>query len=130
MHLVLAQALPQHWVSELMNMGYISYFPILIITWLYFYYTDRHMAEFYFLSAAFDVRLPADSLLETEFELSNTQQISVPGFGLLDKNADGTAETLPAPINPRVNLNNQPWSLPFESRSRVISLGCFRTDCK
>jgi len=80
-----------------------------------------------FLSAAFDVRLPADSLLETEFELSNTQQISVPGFGLLDKNADGTAETLPAPINPRVNLNNQPWSLPFESRSRVISLGFKQT---
>ena len=51
--LVLAHALPQHWVSELMNMGYISYFPILIITWLYFYYTDRHMAEFYFFTTTF-----------------------------------------------------------------------------
>ncbi len=76
-----------------------------------------------FLSGAFDARLPADSLLEAEFELSKTKQISVPGFGLLDTNGDGVAETLPPPIDPRVNLNNQPWSLPFESRSTIMSLG-------
>ncbi len=76
-----------------------------------------------FLSGAFDLRLSEATVLEAEFEAANSKQISVPGFGLLDKNGDGIAETLPAPISPRVNLNAQPWSQPFESRSTIFSVG-------
>ena len=46
----------------------------------------------------------------------------MPGFGLLDRDGDGVAETLPAPIDPRLNLNSQPWSMPFESRATTGSL--------
>jgi iron complex outermembrane receptor protein len=56
---------------------------------------------------------------EAEFEVQNSRQISVPGFGLLDADGDGVAETLPPPIDPRLNLNNQPWSQPFDNRSQV-----------
>lgn len=69
--------------------------------------------------AAVDWRGPAGIRAQAEFELANSRQISVPGFGLLDRDGDGVAETLPAPIDPRLNLNNQPWSQPFESRSRI-----------
>lgn len=69
--------------------------------------------------AAVDWRGPGGIRAQAEFELANSRQISVPGFGLLDRNGDGVAETLPSPIDPRLNLNNQPWSQPFESRSKV-----------
>ncbi|MEK9776311.1 MAG: TonB-dependent receptor plug domain-containing protein, partial [Quisquiliibacterium sp.] len=75
-----------------------------------------------FLSGFFDFRLPNDALLEAEFEHSRVSQRSVPGFGLLDVDGDGQAETLPAPIDPRINLNNQPWSQPFESINTLGSL--------
>jgi len=74
------------------------------------------------VSGFFDLRLPGNALLEAEFEYQRVNQISVPGFGLLDSNGDGVADTLPAPIDPRINLNNQPWSQPFESRNAVGSL--------
>ncbi len=48
--LIFAQAFPQHWFSELMNLGYISFFPLLIITCLYFYRTDKRYAEFFFFT--------------------------------------------------------------------------------
>ena len=57
-----------------------------------------------------------------EFDYSSVRQISVPGYGLLDADGDGVAETLPSPITPRRNLNAQPWSLPFESRALAGSL--------
>ena len=75
-----------------------------------------------FVSGFFDMRLPGNALLEAEFEHNDLRQRSVPGFGLLDRDGDGVAQTLPAPVNPRINLNAQPWSLPFESRSTVASL--------
>jgi iron complex outermembrane receptor protein len=57
------------------------------------------------LAVAGEWRLGPGSLLEAEFETSHRSQPSVPGFSLL-----GSA--VPAPVDPRVNLNNQPWSLP------------------
>ena len=75
-----------------------------------------------FVSGFFDLRLPAQALLEAEFEYHEVSQRSVPGFGLLDVDGDGVAETLPPPIDPRTNLNDRSWSLPFESRSTVGSL--------
>ena len=75
-----------------------------------------------FVSGFFDFRLPGASLLELEFENHHVRQRSVPGFGLLDLDGDGLAETLPGPIDPRINMNSQPWSQPFESDSTVGSI--------
>lgn len=69
-----------------------------------------------FASGFFDLKLPRGWLVEAEFESQTSRQISVPGYGLLG----GT--TLPAPIDPRINLNAQPWSQPFETRSLTGSL--------
>jgi iron complex outermembrane receptor protein len=57
------------------------------------------------LAVAGDWRIGADTLLEAELETSHRSQPSVPGFSLL-------GPALPAPGDPRINLNNQPWSLP------------------
>jgi iron complex outermembrane receptor protein len=50
-------------------------------------------------------RLGADTLVEAEWETSHRSQPSVPGFSLL-------GNRVPAPVDPRINLNNQPWSQP------------------
>lgn len=75
-----------------------------------------------FASVFLDARLPGRALLEFDLEHSRVRQPSVPGFGLIDTNGDGVADTLPAPISTRINLNNQPWALPFESRATTGSL--------
>ncbi len=54
---------------------------------------------------AADWRVSSDTLLEAEIEHSHRSQPSVPGFSML-------GNTVPAPTDPRINLNNQPWSLP------------------
>jgi iron complex outermembrane receptor protein len=72
-----------------------------------------------FAAGAMDLKLPGGGIFAFEIEWQRSRQISVPGFGLLDRNGDGVAETLPPPIDPRINLNNQPWSQPFESRNVV-----------
>lgn len=75
-----------------------------------------------FVSGYFDWRLSEATTLVAEFDYQALRQISVPGYGLLDTDGDGIAETLPPPISPRINLNTQPWSLPFESRAAAGSL--------
>lgn len=57
------------------------------------------------VALAADWRLSSDTLLEAEIERSHRSQPSVPGFSML-------GNTVPAPTDPRINLNNQPWSLP------------------
>lgn len=64
---------------------------------------------------AADWRLTPDSLLEAEFETSHRAQPSVPGFSLL-------GASLPAPADARINLNNQPWSLPVVFDANTASL--------
>jgi iron complex outermembrane recepter protein len=59
----------------------------------------------YLLALAGDWRLSADTMLEAEIENSRRSQPSVPGFSVL-------GSFVPAPGNPRINLNNQPWSQP------------------
>ena len=54
---------------------------------------------------ATDWRLTRDSVLSAEAEWSHKSQPSQVGFSLLGNN-------LPAPVDPRLNLNNQPWSQP------------------
>jgi iron complex outermembrane receptor protein len=75
-----------------------------------------------FVSGYFDWRVNEGTTLVAEFDYQALRQISVPGYGLLDGDGDGVAETLPPPISPRINLNTQPWSAPFESRAAAGSL--------
>lgn len=56
-------------------------------------------------SLAADWRITRDSVLEFEVEQSRKTQPSQAGYSLL-------GNVLPAPVDPRVNLNNQPWSQP------------------
>ena len=57
------------------------------------------------LSLATEWKLGRDQLLEAEIETSQRSQPTQAGFSLL-------GNTLPAPVDPRINLNNQPWSQP------------------
>jgi len=56
---------------------------------------------------AVDWKPGADTLLEAEIETSHQSQRSVPGFSLLGPRLPDANS-----IDPRINLNNQPWSLP------------------
>jgi iron complex outermembrane receptor protein len=75
-----------------------------------------------FVSGWFDWRVGADTTLVAEFDYDASQQISVPGFGLLAVGDDSFGTILPPPLSPRINLNSQPWSQPFESRALAGSL--------
>lgn len=44
---------PQHWFSELMNMGYFAFYPILVVSCLYFYFKDQKYARFFFFTCMF-----------------------------------------------------------------------------
>jgi iron complex outermembrane receptor protein len=57
------------------------------------------------VALATDWRITRDSVLDGEFEWSRKSQASQVGFSLL-------GPTLPAPADPRLNLNNQPWVQP------------------
>jgi iron complex outermembrane recepter protein len=72
-------------------------------------------------SALVDYRIGSHRF-EAEVEWQKSKQISVPGLGLLDRDGDGTAETLPSLPSARLNLNGQPWALPFESNSLISSV--------
>ncbi len=69
------------------------------------------------LAGAFDAQLARGSLLEAEFELSHQSQPSVPGFSLLGGRLPDAQST-----DPRINLNNQAWSLPVVFGGRTASL--------
>lgn len=57
------------------------------------------------LALAADWKGPGGLRVEVEGETSRRRQPSAPGFSLL-------GDALPAPADPRLNLNNQPWSTP------------------
>jgi len=67
------------------------------------------------MALAGDWRAGPDTLLEAEIEVSRREQPSVPGFSVL-------GSVVPAPGNPRINLNNQPWSLPSSFEATTGSL--------
>lgn len=77
-----------------------------------------------FASAALALALNAATTLSMEIEHQRKSQPSVPGLGLLDHDGDGIAESLPALDRglQRLNLNNQAWSLPVDSRTTHASL--------
>ncbi len=62
-----------------------------------------------------DWRPGADTLIEAEIEHSRRSQPSVPGFSLL-------GDRVPAPVDPRINLNNQAWSQPVVLQGTTASL--------
>ena len=64
-----------------------------------------------------DWRLSRDTLIEAEIESSHQRQPSVPGFSLLGRSVPDVRA-----INPRVNLNNQPWSTPVVLAGDTASL--------
>ena len=57
------------------------------------------------VALAMDWRLKPGTVIDFEFEQSRREQIGVNGYSLL-------GGVLPAPVDPRVNLTRQPWSLP------------------
>ncbi|RYG14915.1 MAG: TonB-dependent siderophore receptor [Burkholderiales bacterium] len=67
------------------------------------------------LSLATDWRLTRDSILQAEVEWSRKSQPSQAAFSLL-------GNVLPAPPDPRLNLNNQPWAQPvvFEGLTGTV----------
>lgn len=75
-----------------------------------------------FAAGAMDLRLPGGGTFEFEVEWQRARQISVPGFGLLARDGEQSGTILPQPIDPRINLNDQPWSLPFESHNTVATV--------
>ncbi|GIX23698.1 MAG: ferric siderophore receptor [Caldimonas sp.] len=67
------------------------------------------------LAAAGDWRLSPATVVEAEVETSRRSQPSQPAFSLL-------GSTLPAAGDPRINLNNQTWSLPVVMDALTASL--------
>ena len=73
---------------------------------------SRHL-----VAGAFDAQLGTGGLLEAEIEISRQTQPSVPGFSLLGGRLPAASS-----IDPRINLNNQGWSLPMHFDGRTASL--------
>ncbi|MGN6528973.1 MAG: TonB-dependent siderophore receptor [Burkholderiaceae bacterium] len=69
------------------------------------------------LALATDWRIDPGRLLEFEFEHNLQSQPSVPGVSML-----GDAVPDPHSIDPRLNLNDQPWSLPVVTQGNTMSL--------
>ncbi len=67
------------------------------------------------LALAGDWRMSTRTLVEAEVETSHRSQPSVPGFSLL-------GNFVPAVPDPKLNLNNQPWSLPVVFNATTASL--------
>jgi len=74
------------------------------------------------VSLALATALTTDTSLSADLEYQRKSQPSVPGLGLLDSKGDGVGDTLPGYINPRLNLNNQAWSLPFQVSSNTAQV--------
>jgi len=47
------QVYPQHWLGEILNMGYLSYYPLIIGTCIYFYFKNRKTFEQFFFILLF-----------------------------------------------------------------------------
>ena len=75
-----------------------------------------------FASLALATALSPATSVSADFEYHRKSQPSVPGLGLLDSNNDGVGDTLPTRINPRLNLNNQSWSLPYQATSTTAEM--------
>src|SRR5512141_709897 len=68
----------------------------------------------HFGSAAIDWRISRGVQLELDAEYQERSQLTVPAFNLLD----GT--TVPQNVDPRVLMNDQPWTQPFFTRTQNL----------
>ncbi|MGM9514834.1 TonB-dependent siderophore receptor [Roseateles sp. DB2] len=73
---------------------------------------SRHL-----LAVAADARLSSDTLLEADLEWNRQSQRSQPGMSLLGDQLPSAKD-----FDPRINLNNQEWSLPVVFDNRHASL--------
>ena len=69
------------------------------------------------IAAAGEWRIDAGKLLEAELELNHQSQPSQPGFSMLGNRVPDARD-----IDPRINLNDQPWSLPVVFTGETASL--------
>ncbi len=69
-----------------------------------------------FVSGSFDWRLSPKALLALDLDYQHKSQVTAAGYQLIG----GTA--LPRNVNPKVNLNNQPWTRPVDTDSANIGL--------
>ena len=83
---------------------------------------DHTHGDRQFASLAMATQLNSQTSVSADFEYHRRSQPDVPGLGLLDINGDGVGETLPTRINPRLNLNNQTWSLPFQTTTSTAQV--------
>jgi iron complex outermembrane receptor protein len=79
--------------------------------------TRSTRGERWLLAAAADAQLGRATFVEAEFELSRQSQPSTPGFSLLGAQLPNARD-----IDPRLNLNNQAWTLPVVMDGRTGSL--------
>ncbi|MCK6423367.1 MAG: TonB-dependent receptor, partial [Aquabacterium sp.] len=77
--------------------------------------TDATRGRAHLVALAADWRLGGGALLEAELEHGVQSQPSVPGFSML-------GDRVPAPADPRINLNHQPWSQPVRLEGDTASL--------
>jgi iron complex outermembrane receptor protein len=75
---------------------------------------ETHGQSTQFAIAA-DWRIGSGTLIEVEAENSHRRQRSVPGMSMQGNN-------VPAPRDPRINLNNQPWSEPVVMDGNTASV--------
>ncbi|MCF8168372.1 MAG: TonB-dependent receptor, partial [Rhodoferax sp.] len=83
---------------------------------------DQAAGQRTFASVALATALTPDTSVSAELEVHRKRQPSVPGLGLRDTNGDGLGDSFPLRIDPRLNLNNQAWSSPFESTTAAAQL--------
>ncbi len=79
--------------------------------------TRASRGDRWLVATAFDARPGPRTLAEAEVELSRQSQPSTPGFSLLGSRLPDASA-----IDPRLNLNNQTWSLPVVLAGRTGSL--------
>lgn len=85
-------------------------------------HVDKANGQRQFASLAVAMPISAATSLSLDLDYQHKSQPSVPGLGLLDTNGDGVGDRLPFPINPRLNLNNQSWSQPFQITNRTAQI--------
>ena len=75
------------------------------------------------VALAMDWRLKPGTVIDFEFEHSHREQIGVNAYSVLGTGDPATAK-LPAPVDPRINLTRQPWSLPgvFDAMTGTVRL--------
>ena len=79
--------------------------------------TRNSRGQRHLLALALEAQPLSGLLIEAEVESNRQQQPSTPGFSLLGNRLPDAAS-----VDPRLNLNNQPWSLPVVMEGRTASL--------